>query len=188
MSESKRSARGRVRRLSPWRRRRGSPTQRVDAALSSYQPQYPWAVEQRSVINELSRNSCWGAARENPSARSGLTPSREAASGERTLAQSSVRVLRARPSGELGPEEAKEFRDTGKYGGKEHTQKGAECAERRSQIHVLVVSAENGGKQLGQPRIPALFQGSFRNTGPAERLTAWPRSRSEQEGEPSRLR
>ena len=78
-------------------------------------------------------------------------------------------VLRARPSGELGPEEAKEFRDTGKYGGKEHTQKGAECAERRSQIHVLVVSAENGGKQLGQPRIPALFQGSFRNTGPNER-------------------
>jgi len=62
-------------------------------------------------------------------------------------------------SGELGPEEAKEFRDTGKYGGEEHTQKGAECAERSSQIHVLVVSAENGGKQLSQPRIPALFQG-----------------------------
>ena len=79
-----------------------------------------------------------------------------------------MRVLRERPSGELGPEEAKEFRDTGKYGGEEHTQKGAECAERSSQIHVPVVSAENGGKQLSQPRIPALFQGSFRNTGPAE--------------------
>jgi hypothetical protein len=72
-------------------------------------------------------------------------------------------VLRERPSGQLGAEDAKEFRDTGKYGGKEHTQKGAECAERRSQIHVLVVSAENGGKQLGQPRLPALLQGSFRN-------------------------
>ena len=64
------------------------------------------------------------------------------------MAQSSVRVLRERPSGELGPEEAKEFRDTGKYGGEDHTQKDAECAERSSQIHVLVVSAENGGKQL----------------------------------------
>jgi hypothetical protein len=61
--------------------------------------------------------------------------------------------------GELGPEEAKEFRDTGKYGGEEHTQKGAECAERSSQIHVLVVSAENGGKQLSQPRIPPCFRG-----------------------------
>jgi hypothetical protein len=68
-------------------------------------------------------------------------------------------VLRERPWGELGPEKAKEFRDTGKDGGEEHTQKGAECAERSSQIHVLVVSAENGGKQLGQPRIPALPQG-----------------------------
>jgi hypothetical protein len=66
-------------------------------------------------------------------------------------------VLRERPSGELGPEEAKEFRDTGKYGGEEHTQKGAHCAERSCQIHVLVVSAENGGK-LSQPRIPALAQ------------------------------
>jgi hypothetical protein len=56
-------------------------------------------------------------------------------------------VLRERPSGELCPEEAKEFRDTGKHGGEEHTQKGAEYAERSSQIHVLVVSAENGGKQ-----------------------------------------
>lgn len=61
-----------------------------------------------------------------------------------------MRVLRERPSGELRPEEPKEFRDTGEYGGEEHTQKGAECAERRSQIHVLVVSAENGGKQLSQ--------------------------------------
>jgi hypothetical protein len=56
-------------------------------------------------------------------------------------------VLRERPSGELCPEEAKEFRDTGKHGGEEHTQKGAEYAERSRQIHVLVVSAENGGKQ-----------------------------------------
>ena len=77
-------------------------------------------------------------------------------------------MLRERSFGELGPEQPKEFRDTGKDGGEEHTQKGAECAERRSQVHALVVSAENGGKQLGQPRIPALFQGSFRNTGPAE--------------------
>ena len=84
-----------------------------------------------------------------------------------------MRVLRERPSGELGPEEAKEFRDTGKYGGEEHTQKGAECAERSSQIHVLVVSAENGGKQLSQPRSPALLQGSFRNTRPCDRTWAW---------------
>jgi hypothetical protein len=34
--------------------------------------------------------------------------------------------------GELGPEETKEFRDTSKYGGEEHTQKGAECTERSS--------------------------------------------------------
>ena len=72
-----------------------------------------------------------------------------------------------RPSGELGPEEAKEFGDPGKYGGKEHTQKGAERAERRSQIHVLVVSAENGGKQLASLGF-RLSQGSFRNTGPAK--------------------
>lgn len=55
-------------------------------------------------------------------------------------------MLREGLSGELGPEEAKELRDTGKYGGEEHTQEGAECTERSSQIHVLVVSAENGGK------------------------------------------
>jgi len=90
-----------------------------------------------------------------------------------TLGQSSVRVLREHPSGELGPEKAKEFRDTGKDGGEEHTQKGAECAERSSQIHVLVVSAENGGKQLSQPLIPALSQGSFRSTGPGEGALAW---------------
>lgn len=64
-----------------------------------------------------------------------------------------LRKLIAHPSGELGPEKAKKFRDTGKDGGEEHTQKCAECAERSSQIHVLVVSAENGGKQLSQPRI-----------------------------------
>jgi hypothetical protein len=82
-----------------------------------------------------------------------------------------VRVLRERPSGELGPEEAKEFRDTGKDGGEEHTQKGAECAERSSQIHVLVVSAENGGKQLGQPRIPARVRGHSGTLAPTNGLT-----------------
>ena len=66
-------------------------------------------------------------------------------------------MLREHTSGELGPEEAKEFRDTGKYGGEEHTQKCAEWAERSSQVHVLVVSAENRGK-LSQPRIPTLFR------------------------------
>jgi hypothetical protein len=79
-----------------------------------------------------------------------------------------VHVLRGEhPSGELGPEEAKEFRDTGKYGGEEHTQKGAECTERSSQIHVLVVSAENGGKQQAS-LVPPCFRGSFRNTGPGD--------------------
>jgi hypothetical protein len=76
-----------------------------------------------------------------------------------TLAQASVRVHRERPSGELGPEEAKEFRDTGKYGGEEHTQKGAECAERSSQIHVLVLSAENGRKQYAGLGCPPCLRG-----------------------------
>lgn len=84
------------------------------------------------------------------------------------LAQSSVRVLRERPAGELGPKEAKEFRDTGKYGGEEQTEKGAEGAERSSQIHVLVVSAKNGGKTSRSASDSRLFQGSFRNTRPAE--------------------
>jgi hypothetical protein len=54
-------------------------------------------------------------------------------------------VLRERPSGELG-EAAKKFGDTDKYAGEECTQEGPECAERTAQIHVLVVSAENGAK------------------------------------------
>ena len=41
-----------------------------------------------------------------------------------------MRVL-DQPSGELGPEDAKEFRDTGKYGGEEDTQQGAELSLRR---------------------------------------------------------
>jgi hypothetical protein len=47
--------------------------------------------------------------------------------------------------GELG-EEAKEFRATGKEAGEECTQ-GTDRAERTTQIHVLAVSAENGGQQ-----------------------------------------
>jgi hypothetical protein len=43
-------------------------------------------------------------------------------------------------------EVAKEFRDTDEQGGEERTQEGADHAERTTQIHVPVVSAENGGK------------------------------------------
>jgi hypothetical protein len=86
----------------------------------------------------------------------------------------SVRVPRERSSGELGPEETKEFRDTGKYGGEEHTEKGAECAERSSQIHVQVVSAENGGKHLSRPR-PVLLQGVIGGLAQPTRSARWSR-------------
>src|SRR5690242_6933347 len=58
VSESMRSARGRVRPFSPCRRCRRRPTERVDAALSSYRHGIGGPSSGGSVIDELSRNTC----------------------------------------------------------------------------------------------------------------------------------